>query len=76
VGILKRLQTDGRPFAKLPEKKPTEWALTREEMKNCVWLKPQLVADRIYRMDTCRHLRHSKFCGLRDDEEPHEAVRE
>ena len=48
---MKRLQTDGRPFAKLPEKKPTEWALTREEMKNCVCLKPQLVADRIYRMD-------------------------
>jgi ATP-dependent DNA ligase len=26
------------PFANLPEKKRTQWALTEEEMKNCVWL--------------------------------------
>ena len=31
------------PFANLPEKKRTQWALTKEEMKNCVWLKPELV---------------------------------
>src|SRR5215831_8564773 len=23
----------------------TQWALTREEMKNCVWLRPELVAQ-------------------------------
>jgi bifunctional non-homologous end joining protein LigD len=50
---LKHLHTDGCPFANLPEKKRTQWALTREEMKNCLWLKPQLVAqiefaDRVY----------------------------
>jgi ATP-dependent DNA ligase len=33
------------PFANLPEKKRTQWALTKEEMKNCVWLKPELVAQ-------------------------------
>jgi len=28
-----------------PEKKRTQWALTQEEMKNCLWLKPKLVAQ-------------------------------
>jgi uracil-DNA glycosylase len=28
-----------------PEKKRTQWALTTEEMKNCLWLKPKLVAQ-------------------------------
>jgi hypothetical protein len=33
------------PFANLPEKKRTQFSLTREEMKNCIWLKPKLVAQ-------------------------------
>src|SRR5262249_14118143 len=33
---LKGLQIDACPFANLPERKRTQWALTREEMKNCV----------------------------------------
>jgi len=37
---LKHLQTETCPFDNLPEKKRTQWALTREEMKNCIWLKP------------------------------------
>jgi ATP-dependent DNA ligase len=41
----KGLETDRCPFANLPEKKRTQWALTKDEMKNCVWLKPQLVAQ-------------------------------
>ena len=40
----KGLEIDTCPFANLPERKRTQWALTKEEMKNCVWLKPQLVA--------------------------------
>src|SRR4030095_10758536 len=39
------LDTSGRYLANLPEKKRTQWALTKEEMKNCVWLKPELVAQ-------------------------------
>jgi ATP-dependent DNA ligase len=35
---LKHLHTDTCPFANLPEKKRTQWALTREEMKTCVRL--------------------------------------
>jgi ATP-dependent DNA ligase len=41
----KGLQIDTCPFANLPERKRTQWALTKEEMKNCVWLKPELVAQ-------------------------------
>jgi hypothetical protein len=36
---------DTCPFANLPEKKRIQWALTKEEMKKCVWLKPELVAQ-------------------------------
>ena len=74
---LKHLQTDTCPFANLPEKKRTQWALTREEMKNCVWLKPELVAQIEFTEWTPDgHLRHSKFVGLRDDKDPREVVRE
>jgi ATP-dependent DNA ligase len=49
------------PFANLPEKKRTQWALTKE-MKNCVWLKPELVAQIEFTEWTPDgHLRHSKF---------------
>jgi bifunctional non-homologous end joining protein LigD len=53
------------PFAKLPEKKRTQRALTREEIKNCVWLQPQLVAQVEYTEFTPDgHLQHSKFCWI------------
>src|SRR5687767_1147200 len=46
-------------------------------MKNCVWLKPQLVAQIEFTEWTPDgHLRHSKFVGLRDDKDPREVVRE
>jgi hypothetical protein len=38
------LETNVCPFANLPERR-TQWALTREEMKDCIWLKPALVAQ-------------------------------
>ena len=63
---LKRLETPVCPFANLPEKKRTQWALTREEMKDCIWLRPALVAQIEFTEFTPDgHLRHSKFCGLR-----------
>jgi hypothetical protein len=43
--MFKGLEIDTCPFANLPEKKRTQWALTKEEMKNCVLLKPELVAQ-------------------------------
>jgi ATP-dependent DNA ligase len=44
------------------EKKRTQFSLTREEMKNCIWLKPQLVAQVEFTEWTPDgHLRHSKL---------------
>jgi ATP-dependent DNA ligase len=52
----------GLEIADCPEKKRTQWALTREEMKNCVWLKPELVAQIEFTEWTPDgHLRHSKL---------------
>jgi len=51
--------------------------LTKEEMKNCVWLKPELVARVEFAEWTPDdQLRHSKFVGLRDDKDAREVVRE
>src|SRR5215471_6094835 len=74
---IRGLEIDTCPFANQPERKRTQWALTREEMKNCVWVKPELVAQIEFGEWTPDgHLRHSKFVGLRDDKNPHEVVRE
>jgi DNA ligase D-like protein (predicted ligase) len=65
------------PFPNLPEKRRTMWALTAEEMNNCQWLKPQLVAQIEFTEWTPDgHLRHSSFLGLRDDKEPRRVTRE
>lgn len=74
---LKGVETKACPFANLPEKKRTQWALTREEMKNCVWLQPKLVAQVEFTEWTPdRHLRHAKFIGLREDKQPKQVIRE
>jgi bifunctional non-homologous end joining protein LigD len=73
----KGLEIDTCPFANLPERKGTLWALTKEEMKNCRWLKPELVAQIEFAEWTPDgHLRHSKFVGLRDDKDPSTVRRE
>ena len=53
-------------------------ALSKEEMKNCVWLKPELVAQIEFAEWTpdMVTLRHSTFVGLRDDKEVSDIVRE
>src|SRR5215472_12079949 len=74
---LKGLQMDTCPFANLPEPKRTQRALTREEMKNCVWVKPELVVQIEFGEWTPDgHLRHSRFVALREDKNPHEVIRE
>ena len=51
--------------------------LTREEMKNCVRVKPRVVVQIEFGEWTPDgHLRHSKFSGLRDDKDPSEVLRE
>jgi DNA ligase D-like protein (predicted ligase) len=67
----KGLEIESCPFANLPEKKRTMWALTKEEMENCVWLKPELVAQIEFTEWTpdC-HLRHSTAAPRRDGTHP------
>jgi bifunctional non-homologous end joining protein LigD len=73
----KGLEIDTCPFVNLPEKKWTMWALTREEMKNCQWLRPELVAQIEFAEWTPdNHLRHSRFVGLRGDKDPMHIRRE
>ena len=74
---LRGFETDECPFANLPEKKRTAWALTKEEMKKCVWVRPELVAQIEFTEWTPDgHLRHATFVGLREDKDPKEVVRE
>jgi len=67
------------PFANLPEAKAGRWGvgLTAEKMKDCRWLKPILVGQfEFVEWTEDRHLRHSRFMGLREDKESREVRRE
>jgi bifunctional non-homologous end joining protein LigD len=73
----KGLEVDNCPFVNLPEKRRTQWALSAEQMKECRWLEPNLVAQIEFTEWTPDgHLRHSKFVGLRNDKTATEVVRE
>jgi ATP dependent DNA ligase C terminal region/ATP dependent DNA ligase domain len=74
---LRGLKIPNCPFVNLPEKKRTLYSLTKEEMKKCVWLKPERVAQVEFAEWTPDgHLRHSKFLGLRDDKDPRTVTRD
>jgi bifunctional non-homologous end joining protein LigD len=46
-------------------------------MKDCIWVKPQLVAQIEFTEWTPDgHLRHAAFTGLREDKKPRAVVRE
>lgn len=69
------LEENSCPFANLPEKRRTQWALTREEMKNCVWMRPELIAQiEFVEWTPDKHLRAAKFIGLREDKDAREIV--
>jgi len=75
----KPLETPDCPFVNLPETKRGRWGqgLTKDKMKECVWLKPVLVAQIEFLEWTGEnHLRHSRFVGLREDKTPREVRRE
>jgi ATP-dependent DNA ligase len=77
--LFKGLETDRCPFVNLPEAKRSRWglSLTKQEMENCQWLKPRLVAQVEFTEWTPDgHLRHSSFVGLRDDIEARQIRRE
>ena len=74
---LAALRTTKCPFSNLPEKKRTMWALTAQEMKECHWLEPRLVAQVEFNEWTPDgHLRYSSFVALRDDKQAGDIVRE
>lgn len=76
---MRPIETAACPFANLPEPKNARRgkALTAEVMKECHWVKPELVAQIEYTDWTgANHLRHSRFAGLRDDKDPRDVVRE
>jgi DNA ligase D-like protein (predicted ligase) len=76
---IKGLRTPLCPFANLPEKKKGMWGqgLTAEDMKDCIWLKPKVVAQFGFAEWTpANHLRHSKFIALRQDKNPKKVGRE
>lgn len=76
---IKHLTTTKCPFVNLPEKQAGRWGqgLTVEKMKDCVWLKPEAVANfEFLEWTGADHLRHTKFVGMRDDKDPRKVVRE
>ena len=77
--ILRPLVTSECPFANLPERHRARWGegLTAEDMKKCIWLRPELVAQiEFLEWTESGHLRHSKFVGLRQDKDPGSVVKE
>jgi ATP-dependent DNA ligase len=77
--LLRMLGNARCPFVNLPEARRGRWdySLRREEMENCRWLKPRLVAQIEFNEWTPDgHLRHARFVGLRDDKEARQIVRE
>jgi DNA ligase D-like protein (predicted ligase) len=67
------------PFANLPEEKSGRWGqgLTKAKMKDCRWLKPQLVGQfEFLEWTGDNHLRHTKFVGLREDKAARDVRRE
>jgi bifunctional non-homologous end joining protein LigD len=73
------LETDTCPFANLPEPKSARRgrALTAQVMRECRWLKPELVAQVAFADWTdANHLRHARFVGLRTDKDARDVVQE
>jgi ATP-dependent DNA ligase len=76
---LKHFRTPKCPFVNLPEPAAGRWGqgLTAEKMKECVWVRPEVVAGvQFMEWTGADHLRHTKFVGLRDDKEPSKVIKE
>jgi ATP-dependent DNA ligase len=76
---IRGLVSSEMPFANLPDEKESRWGerLTAEKMKQCVWLRPETVAQiEFLEWTAADRLRHSKFVGLRDDKDPQMIVKE
>ena len=67
------------PFANLPEARSGRWGegLTAEKMKDCRWLNPALVGHfEFVEWTPDGHLRHARFMGLRDGQQPRDVARD
>jgi DNA ligase D-like protein (predicted ligase) len=67
------------PFVNLPELKSGRWGtgLTAGKMKECVWLKPELVGQfEFLEWTGADHLRHAKFVGMRNDKQAKDVRKE
>ena len=76
---LQEIATPKCPFNNLPEKKGSRRgeSLTVEKMKECRWVKPDLVCQvRFLEWTEAGHLRHCSFIALRDDKDASKVVRE
>jgi bifunctional non-homologous end joining protein LigD len=77
--IFQKLRTPDCPFANLPTQRSGKFGqgVTAADMKQCVWLKPQLVCQvRFQEWTHDDNLRQPVFLGLREDKKPTEVVRE
>ena len=76
---IRNLVSPTMPFVNLPDEHPSRWGenLTAEKMKECVWLRPEAVAQiEFLEWTAADRLRHSKFVGLREDKEARSVVKE
>jgi ATP-dependent DNA ligase len=77
--LLRPLIMNTCPFKNLPEPRSGRWGegLTATKMKECVWVKPELVANfEFLEWTDTNHVRHIKFVGMRNDKDPWSVVRE
>ncbi len=76
---VKPLLVEQCPFTNLPELTSGRWGqgLTAAKMRECIWVKPKLVANfEFLEWTDTNHARHIKFVGLRNDKNPRQVVRE
>jgi bifunctional non-homologous end joining protein LigD len=76
---IRHLVSPTMPFANLPDTHKARWGdeLTAEKMKECVWLRPDAVAQiEFLEWTNADRLRHSKFVGLREDKSARLVVKE
>jgi ATP dependent DNA ligase C terminal region len=68
-----------RLLTELPEPVAGRWGqgLTAEKMMECVWVRPEVVAEiQFMEWTGADHLRPTKFAGFREDKEPSKVTKE
>ena len=76
---IRHLVSPVMPFANLSDTHKSRWGdeRTAEKMRECVWLRPEAVAQmEFFEWTAGDRLRHSKFGGLREGKDPRSVVKE